>query len=137
MFFCSNPFTRCHKDTHHSAQFLGKDQRKILFPSELFPQIFPSAILLALPYTYSETGLLTMALSRARSYSLVSFLFTYSLCSCYSGEWEKKNFARCKWKRRVPGLQCEGGIKSFQLKLPGNKSPHDPCTLLLISYDLN
>lgn len=34
----------------------GKDQRKILFPSKLFPQFFPGAVREALPPTPSGTG---------------------------------------------------------------------------------
>jgi len=71
-----------------SAQLLGKDQRKILLPSEFLLGTFPSAGTVALPYAYSEAGY--PPCSRDRTYFLASLLFTYSLSSRHPGEHEKK-----------------------------------------------
>lgn len=68
-----------------SAQFLGKDQRKMLFPSEFLPPTFPGVGTAALPYTNSDSE----PRRRARIYFFTSFLSTYSLSSSYPGDGEK------------------------------------------------
>lgn len=125
--------------TSHQHTVPGQGSKKDPVLLWILPADLPKCSYCSSAIHLLRNRLLTTALTtEPESISQCHFSSPTPLAALYPGEWEKKkNFARCKWERRVLGLQCEGGIKSFQLKLTGDRSTHHLCTLLLINYSMN